>query len=110
MLLCNKKVPTACRDCLKIKTKTFTERTKDMDQLKELQMLTTISFVTLVEEMRASQKLYFTTIGKARKTRLPEDFKEAEIILKRSKELEEAVDRSVTIIKSETTSLHLRQL
>ncbi len=57
-------------------------------------------FVEQVEKMRHAQTRYFELIGKARKTRTPEDFKAASDMLTISKKLEKDVDASITRINS----------
>jgi len=57
--------------------------------------LTAVALAVIVEQMRHAQKSYFTAIAKAKKTKLPEDFATANIILKNSKEQELIVDNTI---------------
>lgn len=62
------------------------------------------TFVDLVAKMRLAQTRYFELMGRAKKSKHPDDFKNARQVLEMSKQLERQVDEQVlTLSKSLTT-------
>lgn len=62
------------------------------------------NFVDLVAKMRLAQTRYFELMGRAKKSKHPDDFKNARHVLEMSKQLERQVDESVQAISKSSTT------
>lgn len=62
------------------------------------------NFVDLVAKMRLAQTRYFELMGRAKKSKHPDDFKNARQVLEMSKQLERQVDESVQAISKSSTT------
>jgi hypothetical protein len=62
------------------------------------------NFVDLVAKMRLAQTRYFELMGRAKKSKHPDDFKNARQVLEMSKQLERQVDDQVQVLSKATAT------